>query len=234
MNQTPNFTDHLIVTLDGPAGSGKSAVARQLAQRLEVDFLDTGAMYRGITALCLNHDIDPMTQPDKVLEIARKAELDFDWQVDPPALYAMGQNLTEQLRSSAVTLAVSGIAALGPIREILVEAQRKIGKAHPRLVTEGRDQGSVVFPEAEVKFYLVAKPQVRAKRRALQMRQAGQQADENLICKQIVERDHKDSTRKDGPLICPDDAVTIDTSEMTLNQVVEHLHQIVMQRLTNV
>ncbi|HCD33930.1 MAG TPA: (d)CMP kinase [Phycisphaerales bacterium] len=234
MNLNSTITDDLIVTLDGPAGSGKSTVARQLAKRLGVDFLDTGAMYRGITALCLHHGVDPTKQADEALAIARESKLDFDWQTDPPALYGQGINLTGRLRDADVTGQVSAIAALGPIREILVNAQRVIGKSHPRLVTEGRDQGSVVFPDAQVKFYLVARPQVRAHRRAEQLREAGKEADEQLICQQIIERDHKDSTRKDGPLICPDDALTVDTSEMSLEQVVDHLHQIVMQRLAGV
>ena len=176
----------------------------------------------------------PTTQADEALAIARESKLDFDWQTDPPALYGQGINLTGRLRDADVTGQVSAIAALGPIREILVNAQRVIGKSHPRLVTEGRDQGSVVFPDAQVKFYLVARPQVRAHRRAEQLREAGKEADEQLICQQIIERDHKDSTRKDGPLICPDDALTVDTSEMSLEQVVDHLHQIVMQRLAGV
>jgi cytidylate kinase len=234
MNTQVTITDDLIVTLDGPAGSGKSTVARQLAKRLGVDFLDTGAMYRGITALCLHHGVDPTSQADEALTIARQADLQFDWQTDPPALYGQGIDLTDRLRDPDVTGQVSSIAALGPIREILVDAQRVIGKAHPRLVTEGRDQGSVVFPNAQVKFYLIARPEVRAHRRAEQLREAGKEADEKLICEQIIERDHKDSTRKDGPLICPDDALTVDTSEMTLEQVVDHLHQIVMQRLASV
>lgn len=233
MNLISPITDDLIVTLDGPAGSGKSTVARQLAKRLGVDFLDTGAMYRGITALCLHHGVEPVTQPDKALEIARESALNFDWQTDPPALYGQGVNLTDRLRDADVTGHVSAIAALGCIREILVNAQRVIGQAHTRLVTEGRDQGSVVFPNAQVKFYLVARPQVRAHRRAEQLRQAGRDADEKLICQQIIDRDHKDSTRKDGPLICPDDAITVDTSEMSLDQVVDHLHQIVIQRLAS-
>ena len=225
------MTNDLIVTLDGPAGSGKSTVARLLAKRLGVDFLDTGAMYRGITALCLNQNIDPAKQSEQALKIAANAQITFDWQTDPPELFGQGINLTDRLRDSDVTTAVSAIAALGPIREILVDAQRVIGKAHPRLVTEGRDQGSVVFPNAQVKFYLNADAQVRAKRRAEQLREAGKEADEQLICQQIIERDHKDSTRKDGPLICPDDAITVDTSQMSLQEVVDHLYNIVVDKI---
>src|SRR5690606_18562679 len=115
-----------------------------------------------------------------------------------------------------VTAIVSDLAAIGPVRQVLVEQQRRIGREHPRLVTEGRDQGSIVFPDAAAKFYLDANPQERARRRAEQLRQTGREADEQQILAGILERDRKDSSRSDGPLICPDDAVRVDTSDMTL------------------
>jgi cytidylate kinase len=110
------------------------------------------------------------------------------------------------------------------VRDELVRAQRRIGREHPNLVTEGRDQGSVVFPHATVKFYLDASPEVRARRRAEQLRAAGRQADEQKILHQIIHRDQRDVKRADGPLICPEDAIRIDTSGMTLQEVVNTLH----------
>lgn len=213
----------LIVTLDGPAGSGKSTVARRLAGRLGLDFLDTGAMYRGVTAKALDRGIDIDEEDYAVIQLARNASIHFDWDTDPPALLINGINVTPRLRDSDVVKRVSDVAAMPPVRQVLVEAQRRIGRDHPGLVTEGRDQGSVVFPDAEVKFYLDASPQVRAERRAAQLRELGKHVDLAVIRESIVLRDRKDSSRKTAPLVCPEDAERIDTSGMTLDAVVDLL-----------
>lgn len=221
----------LIITLDGPAGSGKSTVARLLAHRLGLEFLDTGAMYRGLTAHCLDHGIDPAADAQVVDRMAHEAPMGFDWQTDPPRLHVGDRDVTDRLRDPDVTTKVSDVASIGVVRQYLVQMQRAIGQEHPRLVTEGRDQGSVVFPQAQVKFYLDASPQVRARRRADQLRQAGKAADEAAILESIISRDQRDSSRRDGPLICPPDAIRIDTSALTLVQVVDHLEQHVRQRV---
>ena len=215
----------LIVTLDGPAGSGKSTVARQLAARLGLDFLDTGAMYRGITAKAIDRGIDPETEDYAVVELARHATLEFDWATDPPTLRINGRDVTPRLRDPDVVARVSDVAAIPAVRDVLVKAQRLIGEDHPGLVTEGRDQGSVVFPGAEAKFYLDASPQVRAERRAAQLRDLGKPVDLTALRDSIILRDRKDATRKSGPLICPEDAETIDTSDMELPEVVALLEQ---------
>lgn len=221
----------LIITLDGPAGSGKSTVAGLLAKRLGMELLDTGAMYRGLTAYCLDHGIDPVSQPESVAETARKTTIRFDWSSDPPRLHVAGQDITDRLRDPDVTTCVNDVASIADVRLVLVGAQRRIADEHPRLVTEGRDQGSVVFPKAAVKFYLDANPQVRAARRAQQLRRAGQAADEAQILKRITQRDHRDTHRQDGPLICPDDATRVDTSGLTLDQVVDLLEEAVRRRV---
>lgn len=224
-------TDKLIITIDGPAGSGKSTLARQLAARLGLDFLDTGAMYRGIAAKSIERGIDIEQEPFYVVELARNCPLHFDWATDPPRLYVRDTDMTDRLRDPDVTGAVSDVAKLGGVRQVLVDNQRRIGQEHPRLVTEGRDQGSIVFPQAQVKFYLDASPQVRATRRAEQLKAMGKPANLEAIRLNIIDRDHKDSTRDDGPLICPDDAIRIDTSDMALDQVLELLEQNVRVRL---
>jgi len=225
--------DQLIITLDGPAGSGKSTVARQVAKRLGLEFLDTGAMYRAVAALCVQQGIDPSQQPQSVAELVGKIQLRFDWQTDPPRLLVEtdGQvtDLTDQLRNPAVTSKVSQVASITAVRQVLVAAQQQIGREHPRLVSEGRDQGSAVFTHAQVKFYLDATPEVRARRRADQLIQAGQNVDPQQILHEIVSRDEHDSTRTHDPLICPDDAVVLDTSRMPLDQVVDIVEQKVRQ-----
>lgn len=221
----------LVITLDGPAGSGKSTVARLLAKRLGLEFLDTGAMYRGITAYCLQENVDPSQSPHAAAELARRARITFDWTSEPPHLYINDQDFTHRLRDPDVTFSVSDIAANPGIRQILVQAQQQIGREHPRLVTEGRDQGSVVFPGAQVKFFLDAEARVRARRRAKQLREAGTPANEEEILAAILVRDRRDRERSDGPLVCPPDAQPIDTTHLTLDQVVDLLEQHVRARV---
>lgn len=227
----PTTIDRLIVTIDGPAGSGKSTLARQLANRLGLDFLDTGAMYRAIAAKSIERGIDIVEEPYYVVELARNCPLRFDWKTDPPRLFAREADVTDRLRDPDVTGSVSDVAAIGAVRSVLVENQRRIGDEHPRLVTEGRDQGSIVFPRADVKFYLDASPAVRAQRRADQLREMGKPVQLESIRQNIIERDRKDSSRPDGPLICPDDAIRIDTSDMTLDDVLDLLEQNVRVRV---
>ena len=225
----------IVITLDGPAGSGKSTVARRLAKRLGLEFLDTGAMYRAITATCLDQSLQPSDHPDAAVAMAQRMTVWFDWQQDPPRVHVTldGQStdVTDRLRDRDVTEHVSTIAQLPQVRALLVEAQRRIGRQHPRLVTEGRDQGSVVFPDAAVKFYLDASSRVRAQRRTRELHEAGKAADELEILQQIVIRDRKDASRSDGPLICPKDALRVDTSHMSLDEVVAFLERSVRDRL---
>jgi len=213
----------LIITLDGPAGSGKSTVAGLLAKRLGLELLDTGAMYRGLTAYCLDRGINPAGQPADVAALARQAPMRFDWRADPPRLHIEDHDVTGRLRDADVTAGVNDVASVADVRLVLVEAQRRIAEKHPRLVTEGRDQGSVVFPKAAMKFYLDASPEIRAARRVAQLREAGGEANEAQILGQITRRDSRDKQRADGPLICPDDAQRIDTSDLMLDQVVSLL-----------
>ncbi len=219
-----------IITIDGPAGTGKSSVARELAARIGLDFLDTGAMYRAAAAIVIDHGIDP---GDVAAIVARVTESDlhFDWTADPPTMLAWDRPINGRIRDADVTAIVSRIAAIGRLREHMVRKQRIIARQHPRLVSEGRDQGSVVFPDADAKFYLDADPRVRARRRAEQLRAEGRPADERALLAEIIERDRSDSARADGPLVCPQDAIVIDTSHMTRDQVVQRLEDEVRARI---
>lgn len=224
----------IIITIDGPAGTGKSTVARLLATRLGLDFLDTGAMYRAATAVVIDKDlVDDLDNQTfgRILELIIDADLHFDWTTDPPAILAWLQPLNERIRQRDVTRLVSRIAAISTLRKHMVQKQRIIGHQHPRLVTEGRDQGSVAFPDAEIKFYLDADPEVRAKRRADQLREAGHTVNETKMLDEILARDHTDSTRSDGPLVCPDDAIVIDTSDLNIDQVIDTMALHAAQRI---
>lgn len=220
----------IIVTIDGPAGTGKSSVAHALANRLGVDVLDTGAMYRAAAAIVIDHDLT-RNDVQAIVDKVTAADLHFDWSTDPPAMLAWDKPMNARLRDEDVTALVSEVSAIGPLREHMVRKQRIIASQHPRLVSEGRDQGSVVFPDADVKFYLDAAPQVRAVRRVEQLREAGQHIELDEMLRQINKRDTLDSTRTDGPLVCPADAIRIDTSRMSFDQVVERLAHDVLEHV---
>lgn len=220
--------DHrIVITIDGPAGTGKSSVARALARQLGLDFLDTGAMYRAAAAICIDNAID-INDHAAVVARTAAADLHFDWTRDPPTILAHGVPIDHRIRQKDVTEVVSPLASIKELREHMVRKQRLIGQQHPRLVTEGRDQGSVVFPDAAVKFYLDASADVRARRRAEQMVAMGSAADLGAITAEILERDRSDSSRADGPLMCPGNAICVDTSDMQFQQVVDTLHRHVL------
>jgi cytidylate kinase len=212
----------MVITIDGPAGTGKSTVAQSLAQRLGFDFLDTGAMYRavGVAALRRNANLEDQRE---LAFIARHARIDFDWSKHPPTVILNGDSVGHLLRGVDATRAASYVAVVPAIREMLVSQQQRIGSERVNLVTEGRDQGSVVFPNAEFKFYLDATPQERARRRVAQLRARGEIVDYNEILSGIVSRDTRDATRSVGPLAVPADAEVIDTTSMSEQQVVDHM-----------
>ena len=223
----PEGRDALIVTIDGPAGAGKSTVAREVAAKLGLEFLDTGAMYRAVAALGIDHEID-RTDEQIVAKLARDADLHFDWTTDPPTLLAFGKPIMTRLRDRDVSALVSPISAMPEVRDVLVTLQRRIGGRHPLLVTEGRDQGSVVFPNAPVKLYLDASPRVRALRRAEQI---GAGADLDSIEQKIIDRDLRDSTRPVGPLVKPEGGAVVDSSDLQFDEVVDALVAIVHEKV---
>lgn len=221
----------LIIAIDGPAGTGKSTVARLLAKRLGLEFLDTGAMYRAAAAIAIDAQVN-LNNAEEIVRRTSEADLHFDWSTDPPTLRAFGKSIMHRLRDADVSAAVSPVSGLAALRRLMVETQRRIGEAHPRLVSEGRDQGSVVFHDADVKFYMSASPRVRAERRAEQLRSLGRGADVDKIERELMERDERDSSRPVAPLVCPPDAIRVDTSRMGETEVVDHLESLVRRHLT--
>ena len=220
----------LVITIDGPAGTGKSSVANRLAQRLGLEFLDTGAMYRAAALLAIELGLSPDGGHALAEAIGREPPR-FDWKASPPRLLLGNRDVSDRIRDADVTGIVSRVAACPEVRRQMVAWQRAAAMSHPRLVTEGRDQGSVVFPDAPLRIYLDADPQVRARRRAEQLRAAGRAADESEILRGILERDRIDSGRSEGPLRVPEGAERVDTSALDLDGVVGRLEALARARL---
>ena len=211
----------IIVTIDGPAGTGKSTVARRVAERLGFDFLDTGAMYRAIGLEAVRREAD-LNDSRELTFIAGLCKIAFDWTLDPPALILNGENVSHLLRSGDATRAASHVAVVPAIRERMVEQQRRIGREHARhgMVTEGRDQGTVVFTDAAVKVFLDADLRERARRRVKQLRDRGEIVDEQANFQEMKERDERDRNRAVAPLRAAEDATTIDTTLLSQDEVV--------------
>jgi len=207
-----------IVTIDGPAGSGKSTTASLLAERLEFRYLDTGAMYRAVTYAVLGRGIDP-NDADRASEIASSVDLDLRVGDGPPAWFLDGQNIEREIRTPEVSDAVSPVSRHEGVRHAMVKLQRKIG-SRGGVVAEGRDTGSAVFPHAHVKVFLAADVATRARRRQAQLRAMGIDQELVEIEKNIVGRDTIDSGREVSPLVRPPGSMLIDTSKITIDEQV--------------
>jgi len=212
----------MIITIDGPAGSGKSTVAKELAGRLHIAYLDTGATYRAVTWAALSRRAN-MDDESALLDIARQADIRLIPGPQGLRVELDGTDVSREIRTAAVSDNVHYVARPPRVRQVLVELQRRIGAEMGSFVAEGRDQGSVVFPQADVKFYLDASAEVRAQRRYKEMLADGQQVVYEGILRGIVQRDQRDRSRPVAPLVKPDGAIEIDTSNMTVEQVTAEL-----------
>ena len=219
----------LIITIDGPAGSGKSTTARLVAQRLGYTYLDTGAMYRGMTVKALEQGID-VSRPEALADMARRTEVRVETDPNGTRITVDGRDVTDLLREPRVTRNASAVSAARGVRERMVELQRKIG-LDGGIVAEGRDIGSVVFPQAEVKIYLEADLNCRAARRQRDLAQVGSSADPNKVEQEISARDRYDSTREHSPLVVPEGAVIIDNTDLTIEEQVDRVIEEVAKKL---
>ena len=233
----------MIITIDGPAGSGKSTVAARLARKLSVAYLDTGAMYRAITWAALQKEVS-LDDTSALNKLTKNCRIEFLWEknssdktekysnpsheipeMEHQRIWLDGKEITLDIRSPKVTENAYKIAQNPHVRVTLVQQQREIAKQSGTLVTEGRDQGTVAFPDADYKFYLDAACTTRAKRRWLQQKKNGVNENYEKILEDLIQRDLRDSTRKIAPLAIPHDAIRIDSTNMPADQVVETLYR---------
>jgi cytidylate kinase len=222
------MTGVVVVTIDGPAGTGKSSAAAALARRIGFDMLDTGAMYRAVALMAIEAGIDAGDEAS-LAQLMDSATIRVEFAQRMPIVRINDRDVSGAIRGAEVTAIVSRIASHHEVRARLVAAQREVLAAHPRLVTEGRDQGTVVFPDAAVHVWLDARPEVRARRRTDELRARGVPASEAEVLREILERDASDRGRAEGPLAMPLRAVAIDTSDLTFEAVVDTLERVVRE-----
>jgi cytidylate kinase len=215
-----------IITIDGPAGVGKSTVARMLAAQLGAIFLDTGASYRAVTLAAMNAGVD-LSDIEAVLKVMDQTTVDFRHEGDVLKVAINGQDATSTIRQPGVTENVQFIAGQPQLRSKLVEFQRTFAAQFDKVVTEGRDQGTVVFSEAQFKFFLTADPKERTRRRHEELKAAGKEMDFDALHEQITQRDASDQSRTVSPLKPAADAIHIDTTDIDAAGVVNRMLEVI-------
>ncbi len=223
------MTSSLLIAVDGPAGTGKSSVSRGLARSLGARYLDTGAMYRIVTLAVLRAGID-LDDIDAVGAASADVDLAVGYEPDVDRSYLAGEDVSAEIRGDEVTRAVSAVSAVPAVRTRLVQLQRELATGQGSVVVEGRDIGTVVLPNADVKIFLTASAEERARRRNDQNIASGLGDAYEAVVADVKRRDHLDSTRAVSPLRAADDALVVDTSDMTEPQVVAHLLRLVEER----
>ena len=222
----------MIVAIDGPAASGKSTVAKLLASRLGLAYLDTGAMYRAVAVEALRRGID-LADDDALTALSNEVAISFEHEPGvplPTKVLVDGRDVTNEIRTPEVDVAVSPVSAVAGVRAAMVEQQRRMATEAPNTVLEGRDIGTVVFPHAEAKVFLTAGVEERARRRTIDMMQRGVEMTQSDVQDKLLSRDRYDSNREASPLTCAEDAVVIDTTGMTIDEVVEAIGRLVEAR----
>ena len=217
----------MVVAIDGPAGAGKSTIARRLADRLGFTYIDTGAMYRAVALWALRQKVD-FTDMHRLEQLAIASQIELA----PGRIRLNGEDVSEAIRTPEVSDGASKVAVIPGVRRAMVAKQREIGE-RSSVVMEGRDIGTVVFPNAQVKVFLDANPSERVRRRMADLRAQGREVTTEELSAQIKERDKRDSTRADAPLAQAPDAVYLDSTPLTIDEVEEAILKIVRQRVTN-
>ena len=220
----------MIIAIDGPSGAGKSTLGKMLAKQLNLLYLDTGAMYRAVGLAVLRNGVT-FAETQKIAAIAENADIKLVGEPENLQIFLNGADVSEDIRTNEVGQAASIVSGVSEVRRILVDHQRNLGQTSKTgAVLDGRDIGSVVFPRADVKFFLTAKPEARARRRYEEDLAKGRAVSYEQTFAEIRERDERDVSRADSPLMIADDAVVIDTSELDLSEVFAQMMQTVEER----
>lgn len=207
--------NNLVIAIDGPAGAGKSTIAKIIADKLNINYIDTGAMYRAVTLKCLQNKVN-IENEDEVIELAKKTVIDFK----ENNIYLDGNVVNEEIRTIEVTNNVSNVAKIKEVRYLMVDVQREIGTRNS-VILDGRDIGSYVFPNADYKFFLIATPKERGSRRYKELVAKGVEVKLQDVIDDIIKRDEIDSSREFAPLVKAEDAIEIDTTGKSIDDVVE-------------
>ena len=220
----------MIIAIDGPSGAGKSTLGKMLAKKLGLLYLDTGAMYRAVALAAIRNGIE-LGDEVKVAEAAGNAEIELKGEADLLRIFLNGDDVSEEIRTLEIAQAASVVSTISKVRKTMVDLQRKLGEQDPvGCVLEGRDIGSVVFPNADIKFFLTARPEARARRRFEEDKAKGRISTFEQTLAEINERDERDVARVDSPLTIAEDAIVIDTSEMDLGEVFDQIVAKVSER----
>ncbi|HKV34277.1 MAG TPA: (d)CMP kinase [Pyrinomonadaceae bacterium] len=216
----------MIIAIDGPSGSGKSTLGRMLARELNLLYLDTGSMYRAVALATIEAELDP-TDTETIADVAERADIDLEGDPDSLKVLLNGREVTEEIRTERVTVMSSVVSTIPGVRRAMVTRQRALGQRGA--VLNGRDIGTVVFPDADIKFFLTAAPEERAERRFKEDLLTNSDVSLAQTLSEMIERDRRDSSRADSPLKAADDAIVIDSSGLSIEEVfarmMEHVHR---------
>ncbi len=219
----------IAVAIDGPAGAGKSTIARKAASELGYIYVDTGAIYRAVGLACTQKKIDP-SDSEKVVEMLPETEISIVFFNGEQHVLLDDKDVSSEIRTEKASMTASKVSAIPEVRKFLLDLQRNFAK-NDNVVMDGRDIGTVVLPNAQVKIFLTASPETRAKRRVLQLKEKGETADYNTVLADIIQRDYDDSHREIAPLKAADSAVMVDTSELTLEQSIAKIISIIKEHI---
>lgn len=227
-----NYEKKIAVAIDGPAGAGKSSIAKAVSKKLGYVYIDTGAMYRAVGLYALNNNIDPCDADGMLTAALEKINVEIKNECDTQKIYLNGKDVTSDIRTPSASRAASDAATVKTVRQKLVQMQRQMAK-NANVIMDGRDIATAVLPDAEVKIFLTASARNRAQRRYDELLKKGENADFDSVLRDITERDRNDSERKESPLTVAKDAQVIDNSDMDFEQSVEFVYDFIKEKINN-